>query len=150
VITVRPASEADIAGLLAVEDEFASGGMASWQIMDEAFFKRKIAREELLVGLDDETVVAWLCWTTLWRLPWIEFVRVMVAHRRQGFGRKLVQFLEDKMREANAWMLLSSSSGAEKDAIAWHRAIGFEDGGRIDWAMFPGAPPEVLHFRRLW
>ena len=147
--SVRPAREGDVAGLLAVEDEFSRTGTASWQIMDDAFFRRKIEREELFVGLDGDEVVGWLCWTTLWRLPWIEFVRVLEPHRRQGIGRQLVGALEDRLRAAGGWMLVSSSSGNEREAIEWHRAIGFEDGGRITWGMWPGAPPEVLHYKKL-
>src|SRR5205085_399411 len=67
----------------------------------------------------------------------------------KGVGRALVSGLEDRLRAADGWMLVSWSSGNDKDAIAWHRAIGFEDGGRIEWKMWRGAPPEVLHYKEL-
>jgi len=61
----------------------------------------------------------------------------------------LVRALEDRLRAADGWMLLSSSASTDKDAIKWHRAIGFKDGGRIEWGMWKSAPPEVLHYREL-
>jgi ribosomal protein S18 acetylase RimI-like enzyme len=145
---VRPAAAADVPGLLAIEDEFRRAGTPDYFLMDDAAFERKIKRDELLLA-DDDGVVAYLMWTSIWRLPWIEFVRVLKDRRRRGVGRALVAGLEDRLRAAGGWALLSSSSGNDKDAIAWHRAIGFADGGRIEWKMWRGAPPEVLHYKEL-
>jgi len=145
---VRLAVAADIPGLLAIEDEFRTAGTPDWFLFDNAWFERKLERDELLVA-EDEAIVGYLMWTKIWRMPWIEFVRVLIDNRRQGVGRALVTGLEDRLRAADAWMLISSSSGNDTDAIAWHRAIGFEDGGRIEWKMWRGAPPEVLHYKEL-
>ena len=145
---VRLAVAADIPGLLAIEDEFRTAGTPDWFLFDNAWFERKLERDELLVA-EDEAIVGYLMWTKIWRMPWIEFVRVLIDNRRQGVGRALVTGLEDRLRAADAWMLISSSSGNDIDAIAWHRAIGFEDGGRIEWKMWRGAPPEVLHYKEL-
>jgi ribosomal protein S18 acetylase RimI-like enzyme len=145
---VRPATVPDIPGLLAVEDEFRSTGTPEWFLMDDEWFKRKIEHDELLVA-DEDGIVGYLMWTTVWRLPWIEFARVLKDRRRKGVGRALVSDLEGRLRAAGGWALLSSSTGTDKDAIAWHRAIGFRDGGRIEWKMWRGAPPEVLHYKEL-
>jgi ribosomal protein S18 acetylase RimI-like enzyme len=145
---VRPGTTGDIAGLLDIEDEFRRAGTAAWSLMDERWFARKVAQEEIFVA-DDEGIIGYLMWTTLWRLPWIEFVRVRAARRRQGVGTALVRALEEQLRAANGYMLVSSSTGSDEAAIAWHRAVGFEDGGRIEWRMWPGAPPEVLHYKEL-
>ena len=146
--TVRPAEKADIAGLLVVEDEFRNAGTPDYFLFDDAWFEKKLERDELLVA-DDDGIVGYIMWTKIWRMPWIEFVRVLTDERRKGVGRALVADLEDRLRAAGGWMLVSSSSGNDKDAIAWHRAIGFADGGRIEWKMWPGAPPEVLHYKEL-
>ena len=148
MITVRPAEKADIAGLLAIEDEFRNAGTPDYFLFDDAWFRNKLERDELLVA-DDEGIVGYIMWTKIWRMPWIEFVRVLLDKRRQGVGRALVAGLEDRLRAAGGWMLVSSSSGNDEDAIAWHRAIGFADGGRIEWKMWRGAPPEVLHYKEL-
>jgi len=148
VTTVRPAVVADMMGLLAIEDEFRTAGTREWFLFDDAFFERKILREEIFVA-DDDDIIGYLTWTSLWRLPWIEFARVRAARRREGAGRSMVRALEDRLRAAGGFMLVSSSTGTDKDAIAWHRAIGFKDGGRIEWRMFRGAPPEALHYKEL-
>ena len=100
-------------------------------------------------GAHSRRIAAGLTWTSIWRLPWIEFVRVLAARRREGVGRSLARALEDRLRAADGWMLLSSSASTDKDAIKWHRAIGFKDGGRIEWGMWKSAPHEVLHYREL-
>lgn len=145
---VRPAVAGDIPGLLAIEDEFRTNGTPDWFLFDDAWFDRKLQRDELLVA-DDGGIVGYVMWTRIWRMPWIEFVRVLKDRRRKGVGRALISGLEDRLRAAGGWMLVSSSSGNDTDAIAWHRAIGFEDGGRIEWRIWRGAPPEVLHYKEL-
>ena len=147
--TVRAAFPGDVPGLLAIEDEFRKGGTPEYFLFDEAWFERKMERDELLVAGDDE-IVGYIMWTTIWTMPWIEFVRVLKDRRRGGIGRSLVASLEDRLRAAGGWFLVSSSSGTDTDAVAWHRAIGFKDGGRIQWDMFgPRAPQEVLHYKEL-
>jgi len=135
-------------GLLSVEDEFREAGTPPFFLFGDDWFERKILRDELLVADDDE-IIGYLTWSSLWRLPWIEFARVRKARRREGVGRSLVGALEDRLRAAGGWMLISSSTGTDKDAIAWHRAIGFKDGGRIEWGIWKGAPPEALHYKEL-
>src|SRR5438270_10028417 len=144
---VRPAVAADIPGLLAIDDEFRTTGTPDWFLFDDAWFERKLERDELLVA-EDEGIVGYLMWTKIWRMPWVEFVRVLVEHRRQGVGRALVNDLEDRLRAAGGWMLVSSSSGNDKGGIAWHRGLGFEDGGRIQWKMWRGSPTQVQAFMR--
>ena len=146
--TVRPVVAADMNGLLAIEDEFREAGTPDYFLFQNDWFERKMQRDEILVAEDDE-IVGYMTWSSLWRIPWIEFVRVRSARRREGVGRSLVGALEDRLRAAGGWWLVSSSSSTDKDAIAWHRAIGFKDGGRIEWKMFRGAPPEVLHYKEL-
>jgi L-amino acid N-acyltransferase YncA len=147
--TVRPAVSGDMPGLLAIEEEFRGTGTPEYFLFDDAWFTRKIEREELLVA-DNDGIVGYVMWTSIWRAPWIEFIRVLKDRRREGAGRALVAGLEDRLRAAGGWLLISSSAGTDKDAIAWHRAVGFKDGGRIQWAMFGGrAPEEVLHFKNL-
>jgi len=80
VRSVRLGRSEDIPGLLEVEEEFRRAGTGAWFLMDEAWFARKISHEELFVA-DDDGIVGYLMWTTLWRLPWIEFVRVLEARR---------------------------------------------------------------------
>ena len=145
---VRPAIAADISGLLAIEDEFRNGGTPEYFLFDDAWFQRKMDRDELLVA-EDDGIIGYLMWTKIWRMPWIEFVRVLVDDRRRGVGRALVTALEERLRAADGWLLVSSSTGTDEDAIAWHRAIGFKDGGRIDWRIWGKVPPEVLHYKEL-
>ncbi|MFN2614466.1 MAG: N-acetyltransferase family protein [Actinomycetota bacterium] len=145
-MTVRLATTTDIDELLDIEEEFRAAGTPSWSIMDRAWFERKISHEEILVPDD---VSGYLTWTTLWRMPWIEFVRVRAARRRQGIGAVMVRALEDRLRERGGWFLVSSTSEGEDASIAWHTAIGFGDGGRVRWDMWPGAPDEVLLYKKL-
>ena len=148
--TVRPALPGDVPGLLDVEVEFREAGTPEYFLFDAAWFERKMEREELLVADDDGAIAGYLMWTTIWRMPGIEFVRVLKGRRREGVGRALAAGLEDRLRAAGGWLLVSSSSGTDTDAIAWHRAVGFKDGGRIKWGLFGGrAPEEVLHFKEL-
>ncbi|MEI4231985.1 GNAT family N-acetyltransferase [Roseovarius sp. D22-M7] len=49
----------------------------------------------------------------------------------RGVGRALMRRLEDEARARGVHLLVAAVSGENASALAFHRAIGFEEGGRL-------------------
>lgn len=56
--------------------------------------------------------------------------------RGQGAGRALIEALEARARQAGMGSLIGGISGENADAIAFHRALGYEEVARIPQAGF--------------
>ena len=68
----------------------------------------------------------------LWSIvPYIALIQVLPEYRRQGVGKALIRFIEIFLRDAGHETLYSSSQVDEPESQAWHRHIGFEEGGFI-------------------
>lgn len=145
--SIRPAAPADINGLLAIEETFRAEGTSPWQVLDRYTFERKTAHGEVLVAAIDDAVIGYLTWTYLWSYPWIEYVRVLQAHRRRGVGRALEETLEQRLRADGFSHLYSSRTGDEEGSVAFHRALGFRQCGRIRW-IWP-TPDEIVMIKGL-
>lgn len=148
-MNVRVPTASDVGALLDVEEEFRRAGVSPWALMGAAWFERKIAHDQILVADAEDGFAGYVAWTVLWTLPWIEFIRLHERARRRGIGRALVRALEERLRAGGYRTLLSSTTGGEADPLAWHRAVGFEDAGSVEWKLWPGAPDEVLLARQL-
>ena len=94
----------------------------------------KVDAGEMLVAEADGRPVGLLRLDHLWSsVPFVALVRVLPEARRRGAGRALVEAARAEARERGAPLLLSSATGEEPEAIAWHRAVGFEE-----WGVLPG------------
>ena len=65
-----------------------------------------------------------------------------------GVGRALVDALTEQAGASGARLLLSSATGNEPEPQAWHRALGFEECGRLS-GINEGDIAEVMFQRRL-
>ena len=98
----------------------------------------KVAAGEVLVAESDSGRAGLLRLDHLWSaVPFVALVRVLPEARRRGAGRALVEAARARAREQGAPLLLSSATGGEPDALAWHRAVGFEE-----WGILPGLNPD--------
>jgi phosphinothricin acetyltransferase len=53
------------------------------------------------------------------------------AHHRQGIGRKLVEALVDKARQAGVHVIVAGIEANNRASIELHRALGFVEVGRM-------------------
>jgi GNAT superfamily N-acetyltransferase len=98
---------------------------------------RKIDAGEVLVAESDGERLGLLRLDHLWSsVPFVALLRVLPEARRRGAGRALVEAARALARGRGAPLLLSSATGNEPDALAWHRAVGFEE-----WGVLPGLNP---------
>ena len=64
-------------------------------------------------------------------IPYLDIIHIEENYRKQGFGTKMIEFLEEYLKRQGHRVLYSSSQSNEPDPQAWHRKIGFEECGYI-------------------
>ena len=100
--------------------------------LSKAVILHKIVMGEAIVAEANGTPVGFCFIEFLWsKFPYIGMVRVDEQHRRRGFGRAMLQFLEARLRDQGHRKLYSSSQANEPEPQAWHRQMGFEECGFI-------------------
>jgi len=93
---------------------------------------RKIEAQEILIAEANGALVGYLRLEFLWSLvPYIALIRVLPEYQRQGAGRALLAFLEDRLRRQGHTVLYSSSQVDEAEPQAWHRHMGFTECGFV-------------------
>ena len=119
-IIVRRAIESDL-------DFVSQDGYLSKPII-----KRKINDGDVFIALRNGIQVGYLRLEHLWsKLPYIELIRVLVAHRRSGVGRVLLAYVEAEVAARGHSVLYSSSQADEPEPQAWHRRMGYEECGLL-------------------
>ncbi len=93
---------------------------------------RKIEWREFIVAEKEGLAVGFLQFEYLWSLvPYIALIRVLPKYRKNGIGTKLLEFIENFLREKGHEEIYSSSQADESEPQNWHRHIGFEECGFI-------------------
>ncbi len=131
MVTVAFVELADYPACAAIDASFRAAGVADEDLLAEPRFREKMAHREVLVARVGGRIVGYLSFTYIWADAWIEYIRVLEEHRRQGVGRALLVQLEVMLRARGGKHLYSSSSADESPPQAWHRRMGFRDAGRL-------------------
>jgi GNAT superfamily N-acetyltransferase len=98
----------------------------------EQVIRRKIVNDEIIIAELDGQPVAYLRLEYLWsNIPYIGVIWVIELYRKEGIGRKILNFLEDYLRSRGHNALYSSSQVNEPEPQAWHRSVSFQEAGII-------------------
>lgn len=115
----------------------------------EKIIRNKIVNDEIIVAELDAQLIGYIRLEFLWSTkPYIGLVFVIDEYRKEGVGRKMLNFLEDHLRSHGYDMLLSSSKADEPEPQAWHRAFGFEECGMIS-CLNEGGIGEIFFMKQL-
>ena len=144
-VDVREATDADVNGLLAIEESFREEGAPDWSIMRPDTFEFKVRARSLLVAAGDDGLVGYLMWTLLWGFPFVEYARVLPEHRNQGIGTRMLERLAGEVAARGHPRLWSSTTDAR--ALRWHERNGFHRIGEIEWAW--GRAHELMLIKNL-
>ncbi|MCS7458641.1 GNAT family N-acetyltransferase [Paenibacillus doosanensis] len=92
----------------------------------------KLANEEIVLAEMNRELIGYLRLEHLWgKSPYIGLIIVRPDCQKQGVGRGMLQFLEDRLRSKGQSALYSSSQVNEKEPQEWHRRMGFRECGII-------------------
>lgn len=108
--------------------------------------KRKIERQEVIVGWRNDRRAGWLRYGYFWdELPFMNMLYVHDELRGQGIGTRLVTFWENEMRKSGHERVMTSTL-SDENAQHFYRKLGYEDCGCL---ILPGEPLEILFMKTL-
>ncbi len=88
----------------------------------------------LLIAKINSQVVGYLRYGYLWdeELPCIQMLRVDQISRKKGVGKKLIQALEDILKQQGIKYLLSSTDVSNTNSLLFYKALSFQECGNLD------------------
>ena len=107
----------------------------------------KIEREEVCVVERAGQLIGWARYNLFCDLdPFLTLIYVLEPYRRQGFGRQLMRYWEQQMKEKGHRFLLTCTQ-ADEDAQFFYRKLGYTDTGAL---LLPGqAATELVLLKQL-
>ena len=118
-------------------------------LITERVMRQKITNNEIIVAELDGELGGYLRLEYLWStIPYIAMVFVIEAYRKEGIGKRILEFTEDFLREHGHEIFLSSSQVNEPEPQAWHRSMGFEECGVLN-GINEGGIGEVFFRKKL-
>lgn len=110
------------------------------------FIDKCIDEKRIVVVRDNGQPVGWLRFGYMWDvIPFMNMLWVDSEHRRQGVGRRLVEFWESEMQKAGHRKVMTSSQ-ADEDGQHFYRKLEYKDCGGF---VLPGEPLEVMFYKEL-
>ncbi len=102
-------------------------------LVTEQVIRHKIVNDEIIIAEIDGQPIGYIRLEYLWSIkPYIGLIVVDEGYRREGIGRKMLEFLESHLKKYGYEELYSSSDVVEREAQEWHRANGFLECGIIN------------------
>jgi ribosomal protein S18 acetylase RimI-like enzyme len=87
--------------------------------------KMTVQSELFLVGLVDDKIVATLMAGYDGHRGWVNYLAVAPEHRRQGFGRVLMQEAEDRLLALGCPKVNIQVRTSNQEALGFYRSIGY-------------------------
>ena len=88
--------------------------------------KLKVNPELFLVGLVDDKVIATIMGGYEGHRGWINYLAVAKKYRRYGFGKKLVNVIEEKLREIGCPKINLQVREHNKEVVVFYERIGYK------------------------
>lgn len=121
IVDVVTASQADLEWLL------------QHDIHGQMQVLRHIDAGEYLIARYQGEPVGFVRFSMFWgKVPYMEMIRILPAHRRSGIGTALFLRWEKDMRDRGLNLLMTSSEADEAEPQIWHRRNGFIEAGSIE------------------
>ena len=89
--------------------------------------KMRVQRELFVVGVVDSTIVATAMAGYEGHRGWINYLAVDPGRRREGLGRSLVDYVEERLAELGCPKINIQIRGDNQEAIAFYKRIGFKE-----------------------
>jgi len=112
----------------------------------DSLVKRKITEKEIFILRKDNREIGWMRYGYFWdNTPFMNMLWIDDEYRGQGFGKKVVQYWEDLMRQRDFKVVMTSTQSNE-DAQHFYRKLGYRDVGCL---LQEGDPLEVILLKKL-
>jgi len=119
-VTITYASLDDLAELKKLDKHISSSEFAKAQ-----------ADNRVLVIKFASKLGGWLRYNLFWdNTPFLNMLEILPAYRQQNYGRRLVEFWENSMKQQDYHLVMTSSLSNET-AQHFYRKLGYRDAGTL-------------------
>ena len=125
-MTIRYATEKDIE-LLARNDKWVS----------EEILREKVNQNKIFVAFDGGHFIGWLRYGLFWdNIPFMYMLHLTGEYRGNGFGRKLVEYWENEMKQLG-YKVVATSTAQTETAQHFYGKLGYKAAGSFQLASEP-------------
>jgi ribosomal protein S18 acetylase RimI-like enzyme len=101
--------------------------------ISEEMLKVKIESNEIYVVEENKELIGWLRYNLFWdNVPFINLLYFLEKYRRNGMGKKLVNYWENEMKKKGYTNVLTSTLSNE-EAQHFYRKIGYTEIGGLKY-----------------
>jgi len=116
------------------------------QYISDKILEIKIKTNEIYIVQENEKIIGWLRYNLFWdNVPFMNKIYFLDEFRQKGYGRKLVKYWEDKMKEQGYANVLTSTQSNE-EGQHFYRKIGYTEIGGIKYL---NEPFEIIFYKKL-
>ncbi|PID83848.1 GNAT family N-acetyltransferase [Candidatus Gracilibacteria bacterium] len=112
--------------------------------INDQVLKKKIEHKEIIVILENNTIIGWLRYSLFWdEHPFINMLFIQKEYRKKGYGKKLVSFWEQAMKQ-KGYTILMTSTLSNEESQNFYRNMGYKDRGGF---VLPQEPLEIIFIK---
>lgn len=105
-----------------------------------------ISMGRILVAEEGGRLAGWLRWNLFWdNTPFMNMLFLLEEYRGCGYGKAMVFYWEERMKE-EGYPLAMTSSLSDESAQHFYRKLGYADSGAL---LLPGEPLEIIFAKAL-
>ena len=105
-----------------------------------------IEQNRVIIIENASEFVGWLRYNLFWdNTPFMNMLFILEKYRGKGFGKKLALYWENKMKEMN-YNLVMTSALSNEDSQHFYRKLNYKDAGSL---LIPKEPLEIIFIKEL-
>ncbi|MFC6332016.1 GNAT family N-acetyltransferase [Paenibacillus septentrionalis] len=114
--------------------------------INEQLVESKIKNGEIYILVEENIRIGWMRFGYFWdNLPFMNMLWLDEEYRGQGFGKKVVEHWEEKMKNKGFNQVMTSTQ-ANEGAQHFYRKLGYKDVGCL---LLENEPLEILMAKKL-
>jgi ribosomal protein S18 acetylase RimI-like enzyme len=147
-IKIRIGSKSDLINMKNIDQSLLVIIDEIHETRTEKAIKKALINKTILIAEIKNEVVGYLWYEFLWGyIPFISLIRINKSFHRNGIGKTLMKFLENKLNERKIERILSSTENENRSAIKFHKSLGYNECGYFKLAHW--APNKELFFEKM-
>jgi N-acetylglutamate synthase-like GNAT family acetyltransferase len=116
------------------------------QHISNEILKVKIDNKEIYIIQEENKIIGWLRYNLFWdNVPFMNKLFVFEEYRNKGYGKKLVQYWEEKMKR-NGYNNVLTSTQSNENAQHFYRKIGYTEIGGLKYL---NDPYEIIFYKNI-
>jgi len=116
------------------------------QHISDEILKIKITSKEIYVVIENNELIGWLRYNLFWdNIPFMNMIYFLEKYRNKGFGKELVYYWENEMKEKGYNNVLTSTLSNE-EAQHFYRKMGYKEIGGFNYL---DEPFEIIFHKKI-